>query len=60
MRPGYFAKRASSVGKTSRYTLLKLRQPEQDAGYQYFAVWYDEAGEDREGCVNMEQDEDVV
>ena len=37
-RPGYFANRASSVGKASRYALLKLCQPEQDAGYQYFAV----------------------
>ena len=42
MRPGYVANSASSVGKVSRYTLLKLCQPEQDAGYQYFAVWYED------------------
>ena len=42
MRPGYFANKASSVVKASRYALLKLCQAEQDTGYQYFAVWYED------------------
>jgi len=26
----------------AEHALLKLCQPEQDAGYQYVAVWYEE------------------